>query len=455
MFHFRRKEMTANPIADYNAILSRYAPQIGEINDKVNAELERRRILYGGAVTRTFLRPSILTTAQFSKLERACNVLIRAVNTILDNIYDGSVEKMGSSLGIAPEELEITRLDPGYELLVAINRMDAFVEGDSLTFLEFNCDSPAGIAYADELGEVLRKTPFFAEFEKRHPVRGFSGRAALLDAFVRIYRQWGGTDPMRIAIVDWKDVATSPEFDIFQAYFEHNGVPCIVADPRDAAFDGGTLTFDGVPVNFVYKRVITGELLNKRDEVKPLLDAYRARAACFANSFRSRLADNKVIFSLLTDQAFADRFSREEREIAAETIPWTRRVADTRTLVGDAEVDLLEYIRRHREELVMKPNTDYGGRNVYIGAEVDSGEWDDVIEQALRGDWVVQRKVRIPEEPFPVITDEGLTFEPRRVNINPFALGGRYGGCASRLSTESIINVRVGGGAVPLFVVEA
>jgi hypothetical protein len=38
-----------------------------------------------------------------------------------------------------------------------------------------------------------------------------------LDAFIRIYRQWGGTDPMRIAIVDWKGISTSPEFDLFQA----------------------------------------------------------------------------------------------------------------------------------------------------------------------------------------------------------------------------------------------
>ena len=66
---------------------------------------------------------------------------------------------MGASLGISPEELELTVLDPGYSLQVAINRMDAFVTGDRLTFLEFNCDSPAGIAYSDELAEVLRTHP--------------------------------------------------------------------------------------------------------------------------------------------------------------------------------------------------------------------------------------------------------------------------------------------------------
>ena len=81
--------MTANPIADYNAILTQYTPQIEEINARVNAELERRRILYGGAVTRTFLRPSILTSTQFAKLQRACNVLIHSVNTILNQIHLG------------------------------------------------------------------------------------------------------------------------------------------------------------------------------------------------------------------------------------------------------------------------------------------------------------------------------------------------------------------------------
>ena len=200
--------------------------------------------------------------------------------------------------------------------------------------------------------------------------------------------------------------------------------------------------------------MITSELLARRDEAGPFLAAYRNRAACFANSFRSRLADNKVIFSLLSDPELAHHFSERERAVAAATIPWTRPVAEGPTLVDGREVDLVEYLRASREELVLKPNSDYGGRDVTIGAEASPSEWDDAIARALAGDWVVQRRVAIPEELFPVVSEQGLTFEPRKVNINPFALGGSYGGCVSRLSTQSIINVRVGGGAVPLFVVE-
>jgi uncharacterized circularly permuted ATP-grasp superfamily protein len=441
-------------VAEYNEIIASFAPTIGEIDARVHAELERRRILYGGKVARTFLRPSLVTRKQLRMLEHACNVLIGSVNTILSNVFEGSIDRMGSTLGIGADELELIRLDPGYSTIVAINRMDAFVLDDELTFLEFNCDSPAGIAYADVFVEILEQTPTHQEFARRHRVTTTSGREALLDAFRRIYREWGDSRPMRVAIVDWKGVATSAEFDMFRELFEANGIPCTVADPREAELDGETLSFGGFETTLVYRRVIAGELLAKKDEARPLLDAYRRRAACFINSFRSRLADNKAIFWLLSDPALARHFSDEENAVFRATIPWTRLVRPGRTDVDGEDVDVLDYVRANRERLVIKANVSYGGRDVVLGWETSQNAWEQAIETALGGSWVVQRRVAIPEELFPVITGAELTFEPRKININPFALGGRFGGCVSRLSTQSIINVAVGGGAVPLFVVE-
>lgn len=441
-------------IAEYNDIIARHEPKIREINAAVQEELKRRRIMYGGEVARTFLRPSLVTTKQFRALRHAANVLIGSVNTILEKVFGGSIDAMGARLGISPLELELTRLDPGYKLIVAINRMDAFVSGDELKFLEFNCDSPAGIAYSDEFVEILEGTPHHQEFAKRHRMTAVSGRQTLLDSFRRIYTEWGGSWPMRVAIVDWKGVATSAEFDMFKEYFERNGIPCTIADPREASFDGKTLSFDGFEATLVYRRVIAGELLEKRDEAKAFLDAYRGHGACFANSFRSRLADNKAIFSLLSDPALAHHFSDEENAVFRATIPWTRFVREERTEVDGQVVDLVEHVRKNRETLVMKANVSYGGRDVVIGSETGEADWEQAIGTALKGSWVVQRKVAIPEESFPIVDDTGLRFEPRKVNINPFALGGEYGGCVSRLSTQSIINVRVGGGAIPLFAVE-
>jgi hypothetical protein len=63
----------------------------------------------------------------------------------------------------------------------------------------------------------------------------------------------------------------------------------------------------------------------------------------------------------------------------------------------------------------------------------------------------MQEYVEIPEEDFPVF-EQDLRFEPRKVNLNPYLFGGRYAGSFVRLSTKSVINVSVGGGMAPAFV---
>ena len=43
-------------------------------------------------------------------------------------------------------ENQLYAIDPGYRIPLVISRLDAFLNDYSLKFLEFSCDSPAGIA---------------------------------------------------------------------------------------------------------------------------------------------------------------------------------------------------------------------------------------------------------------------------------------------------------------------
>ena len=260
-----------------------------KIDHDVHEELERRRIKYGGEVTRTFLRPTLITAKQFSRLQWACNVLVRSVNTILDNIYGGNIERMGR-----PSAYPARRSSSRRSIQATIFWWPSIVwtpssEGDMLTFLEFNCDSPAGVAYGDHLAEVLCETPFFKEFESRYPVRAFLARRRCSKPFRTSTDSGAGRRPCGLPLWTGKTCPTSPEFDLLKAFFHDNGVPCVIGDPRDAFYDGKRLFFNGDQVNFVYKRVIVSELLARKDEVAPYLNAYREHAACFVNSFRSRL----------------------------------------------------------------------------------------------------------------------------------------------------------------------
>ena len=52
----------------------------------------------------------------------------------------------------------LIRLDPGFSRPLKICRLDAFLQGYDVKFLEFNADSPAGIGYTDVLYEGLRRS---------------------------------------------------------------------------------------------------------------------------------------------------------------------------------------------------------------------------------------------------------------------------------------------------------
>jgi uncharacterized circularly permuted ATP-grasp superfamily protein len=188
--------------------------------------------------------------------------------------------------------------------------------------------------------------------------------------------------------------------------------------------------------------------------VRPFLRAYDSRVAVFVNSFRCRLSEDKVFFALLTDEAFASLMSPEEQALVARCVPWTRRVAERRTLREGREVDLVPHAVERRKELVLKPAHGYGGREVFIGSETPAAEWERAVTAACREPWVVQERVTIPEEAFPVCEGGAMAFKPFKVNANPFYVGGAEVGAVARASGSSVINVSAGGGSMPTFVAE-
>ncbi len=157
---------------------------------------------------------------------------------------------------------------------------------------------------------------------------------------------------------------------------------------------------------------------------------------------------------MLTDDAFAHLLSPEERALVARVVPWTRRVEERRTRKDGREIDLVPWVLEHREELVMKPAHEYGGRAVLLGWETDAPGWHAAVDAALDGAWVVQQRVEIPEEPFPVFEDGRLDFVPLKVNTNPFYVLGEPAGAVTRTSRDDVVSVSAGGGSVPTFIVD-
>jgi uncharacterized circularly permuted ATP-grasp superfamily protein len=414
--------------------------------------LVERGCTFGGEAMPTLLKPNFISVRQWRMLKASVERLSRALSKFIDlYLEDDGVREI---MGFSDREDQLFRIEPGYGNPLVISRLDAFLDHDSLKFLEFNCDSPAGIAYADVLEEgfqeIFREYPFLIGYRIRYARR----QEMLLTSLLQCYSEFRGTRrrmPQKpvVAIVDWADVSTHSEFDLHRQHFREHGLETVIAAPQDFTVRNGRAVAAGEEVHLIYKRVITRELLEKWNEVGNFIECIRAGLVCCCNSFRSYIVGNKKVLSVLSDPRFGHIFSTRERQLIRLTIPWTQILADTSVKYRGKLVYLKTFIPDQKDRLVLKPGNKYGGKDVYIGCETDQSEWEQVMHRHLEDStWVVQEFVNIPVDHYPEISGSVL-FKPKYVNINPYALNNRYSGTITRISDSPVINVSAGGGLVP------
>jgi hypothetical protein len=440
-------------VGEYNRLLEADARAAREQAEWLHEAFARASVTFGDAPMRSFLRPHLLSRRDWDALRAQGSALLEIAARVARSAFGGELERLCAFLGTPEAELRWLRPDPGQPDVV-LSRLDAFLAPDGPRFIEINSDAPAGFGYGDRMAEVFRELPVFRRFAAGRRLEYVPSAPRLVDAVLGLWRARGGSAVPSVAIVDWADVRTRSDQEILREAFHTRGVRCVLADPRALELRQGRLLGPDGRIDVVYRRGVLSELLEREDEVRPFLEAYRDGAALYVNSLRCRLSEDKVFFALLTDEAFADLMSADERSLVARVVPWTRRLEERRTRKDGREIDLIPYVIERREELVLKPAHAYGGRSVLVGDETPAEAWAGAVRAGLGSPWVVQQRVTIPEEVFPVLEDGRLELQPLKVNVNPFYVAGAEVGAVTRASRQSVINVSAGGGSVPVFVVD-
>jgi hypothetical protein len=412
----------------------------------------QKRLMFGDRPVSITVRPQLVEAARYRTAVAASQTIYAALDRLEAALIDDS--QLRAELDLEPEEERLALAEPGIQSSSTSSRIDGFFT-DALRFVEYNGESPAGMAYSDMLTAVFERLPVMRAFRKRFRIRALPTRAHQLGAMLRGFRQWGkGSTPV-IAIVDWGGLPTTVEFELFRDYFEDHGVHTVICEPQALDFHHGLLYSNGTAVNLVYRRVLTSELLARGADCRALGDAYLAGAACVVNTFRAKLLHKKMSLALLSDDQYAHLYTPGQRKAIARHIPWTRKLRHgPATRAGQRIGDLSAYVAEHRQELVLKPNDEYGGRGVVLGWTVSQAEWERSLGAALEQSFVVQEQVPVPRETFPVALN-GLRFLDLACDMDPFLFDGRASGCLSRLSSSALLNVTSGEGSVaPTYVVE-
>jgi hypothetical protein len=449
----------ASPEEQWNGLLRAGLESSPDFTKRFLADLRGAKLTFGKRVHCPFLRPFFLSPQEEERVRKVAETMAEFGERVATAALKD--ESLMAQFHLRQEEERLARLPYGSGPASTASRLDAFLLPDSLKFAEYNGESPAGAGYSETLGEIFQKLPVMKKFSKQFEVHSYALSEKLLDALIATYLEWGGgSQRPQMAIVDWREVPTWSEFQIVKERFEKMGVPVVVADPRDLVFDGKTLRAHGKKIDLVYRRVLINDIVARPAECEALVKAYASGAVCVANSFRCKIPHVKAFFAVLTDERNDALFSAPERLLIQRHVPWTRVVEDVKTQRYGEAIKLLEFVRQHRENLVLKPSDEYGGTGVLLGWECDEKRWDAAIENGLggvsrkasSGCWIVQERIPIRREVFPVIVNGGeVEFRDMLVDFAPYLFRGKMAGFLIRLSATGLANVTSGGGQIPAF----
>jgi hypothetical protein len=438
------KELIALYRSLLDADLPRWQAEVGPL---------RRRLVESGATygereLLRVLRPKLLGSGDYLYLDYVSGVIMGALRRLAARAVDDP--GLLDFLGVSAEERRLLAPEPLCPDPVAFARLDAFMTAEGFRVVEANVECPAGPGYADRTLEEMLGLALVQEFQRRTGAYPIPTREGFLRGLLMAWHAAGRRGRPRVLITDYLDLPTAPEFHMLADYLRAHGFEAVVEDPRRLEYRAGALVAQGTTIDLVYRRVLVNEFLERADEVRPLFEAYRDRAVVMVNPFRAKLAHKKTSFALLSgDHLDPQWLTPEERRVVDRHVPWTRRLRPGRTVYRGAVVDLVELVASRRQDFVLKPNDDYGGRGIVLGWEGDDAGFQRSLEAALDRDYVVQERIRTVEEPFPVL-DRDLADQPMVVDLDPYVYLGRVHGVLARLSAGALCNVTSGGGQVPV-----
>jgi hypothetical protein len=414
--------------------------------------MESERLSSGGRLLCPFLRPNFVTQRQYDNLVKTGESLLSAVDRMLQIVL--ASPQLLARMELLPAEKMLAAIDPGYSIPEVSSKLDLQIHNGSLHVMQSNADSPTGIAYSEELADVFYDCPPVKEFRRKYTLTRVGGKKPFLGALLKAWKQFGGQRKPNIAILEFRPATGRSEFELFRDFFRREGYRAEMVAPDQLEYRNRVLRSGSFQIDLIYRRISVQDFLMRFDLSHPLVQAYRDKAACVVNSFRSELAHKKAMFGLLTDETLTAKFPAAERKAIREHVPWTRLVTPGKTTYHEETIDLLEFIHQNREKLVLKPNDNYSDRHSFFGWENDQAAWERAVREAQRSPYVVQERVKPARSLFPLVNYGHLEFKEMTVDVHPQAFLGKVSGCSSWVSSGGSGAFSTSAGLAPTFIID-
>jgi hypothetical protein len=323
-----------------------------------------------------------------------------------------------------------------------------------IKFLETNTVGIGGVHYIPVVSEAIRKILKIKLEKQISPYRlAFQPDVRLLLAEeIKLHARFIGRKTLNVAFLENREfLGGTVELAELERYFLKLGINAILMDPRDLHLKGKEIFCKETNIDIIYRDSELQELIDiekKGHNMEVLKQAF------INNQIISSIAgelDHKSSFEIFTSPQFQHFFTAGERFIFKKYLPWTRILKERKTTDQRLRsIDLIPYVRKNKDRLVIKPNRAYGGKDVVIGKLAKKKQWEHFLQkaQAKPGEYVVQGLAGIQREVYPICKDKGIEFDTF-YSVSGFVVTRHELAVLGRFSKEMVVNVARKGGIVP------
>jgi hypothetical protein len=446
---------TSQAIEFYHQLLA--DGHLSSTRELLDLGLEQQHLHFDGRPICDVLRPRFIDAKTHEDVQRGARLVVRALTSIYQHATKDAA--LRQTLGLTEWEEPLVEIDAGTQVPSLVGRLDGLLDEEGqLKFIEYN-PLPGGIVLADRLANLFLDMPIMRAFACRYDFWAPDVRSGLCAALAENGRRMGKQGFSNVALIGLSVDKDQAEVELLLRYLKDRGVRLKeVAPEEEWSLREGKLFASDFQVDLVMfsSPQAAGAFLLENGFEHPLVKAVRTDSACILNGLlRSSLFYSKLTFAALSDPSFAQLVEPEVATALRPYIPWTRIIREGKVQYGNQTVDLVPFISEHQAQLVMKPGRGYGGAGVVLGWKCTSEEWTRAIHRFLEEPGVVQERVAVRKESYPVLREGALAFEQRYSDLNPYVWNDEQAnGYLVRVARDALMNLSAGGGSMaPMFIV--
>lgn len=335
------------------------------------------------------------------------------------------------------------------------SRYDAAITpGGQIKIIELNTGCPAGFLHAEDFSRLTHEALDRLGLESSSRLEGFGTVPphVLIDELLAI-EEAAGVEKGLVGLVNDENELLH-ELDLIAKAFQQRGRDATVVHAAELECRHGRTYRRQTPVSLTYNKVRVSTENSPGWSWKAgferryagFLAAMSQGAMASVNNLAAlTIGEDKALLGVLRRPEFQEQLAPEQQRFLHQHVLWTVRLEDGPASWRGETVDLLPFVRHHREQFVIKPANEGRGFRVLVGRYCTDDRWQEACRVDERLPCVVQEYAELatlpvvdPRSQPPAVVDMFLT-------VGLAVIRGRYYGLLSRVSANPVNNVGLKG----------